>query len=86
MVTNGQIQIANGMRSHGAAMGPGRLEVPGSPVVPVSAGGRAGLRRHYIRPHEDLERPGPDEYPLMVSVLLVKRSWASGLFGSLQPG
>jgi hypothetical protein len=59
MVTNGQMQIANGMRSDGRAMGSGRLEVPGGPAVLVSRRGARGPEATTSAPVEDLEIWGP---------------------------
>jgi hypothetical protein len=73
MVTNGQMQIANGMRSDSQTSRPGLLGVPGGPAVLGESAPRAGPRHGPARPGEDLERPGPDEYPLIVSLLLVKK-------------
>jgi hypothetical protein len=73
MVTNGQMQIANGMRSDGWTMGSGRLDLPGGPPGLVSRRGAPGPEATTSGPVEDLEIRGPDEYPLIVSVLLVNK-------------
>ena len=58
MVTNGQMQIANGMRSDGSAMAPDRLEVRGDPAVVASRCGAQGPEATTSALAEDLEIPG----------------------------
>ena len=59
MVTNGQLQIANGMRSDGRPMGSGRLEVPAGPAGLMSWRAAPGREPTTPAPVEDLEIWGP---------------------------
>jgi hypothetical protein len=86
MVTNGHMQIANGMRSDGPTVPPGRLGVPRGPARWAEPARRARAGTTPSAPAEDLESRQTDEYPLIAGVLLVNRSQARGLFGSLRPG
>jgi hypothetical protein len=73
MVTNGHLQIANGMWSDGMGASPGRLGVPGGPARAAESARCAGPRHDPLPPTEDLESPEADEYPLIASVLLVNK-------------
>jgi hypothetical protein len=86
MVTNGQMQIANGMRSDGRAMGDGRLEVPPGPARPVCRRGAPGPGATTPAPLRILKSGAPDEYPLIVSVLLVNKELRQPSVRIIEPG